>query len=152
MHNGGAMAALNAAQKSQVYRILYRLNLSFARIVVSCGELQGTGVFRSKFTRLYQAFAQELQAEINEEVLDILHGIEFDDLNRFGRVRDARDKELRDPDDVFIHAEERRKELAKQRKKQTMGANRAGYEGPFFLQAPAKMFRLDRLVQNTFVL
>jgi hypothetical protein len=120
------MAALNAAQKSQVYRILYRLNLSFARIVDSCRELQGNGVFRTKFTRLYQAFAQELQSEINEEVLDILHGIEFDDLNRFGKVRDARDKELRDPDDVFIHAEERRKELAKQRKKKPGDRKRPG--------------------------
>jgi hypothetical protein len=123
------MAVLDAAQKAQVYRILYRLNLSFARIVDSCGELQGTGVFRSKFTRLHQAFAQELQAEINDEVLGILLDIESDDLNRFGRVRDARDKELRDPDDVFIHAEERRKELAKQRKErkqQPKGRKRAG--------------------------
>ena len=120
------MAALDAAQKTEIYRILYRLNLSFVRIVDSCRELQETGVFRSKFTRLHQAFAQELQAEINEEVLGILHGIESDDLNRFGRIRDARDKELRDPDDVFIHAEERRRELSQQRKKQTMGANRAG--------------------------
>jgi hypothetical protein len=119
------MAALDAAQKSQVYRILYRLNLSFARIVDSCRELQGTGVFRSRFTRLYQAFAQELQAEINEEVLAILHDIETD-VNRFGKVRDARDKELRDPDDVFIHAEERRKKLAKQRKKKPGGRKRAG--------------------------
>lgn len=111
------MAALDAAQKAQIYRILYRLNLSFARIVDSCHELQGTGVFRSKFTRLHQAFAQELQAEINEEVLGILHGMEADDLYRFGKVRDARDKELRDPDDVFIHAEERRKELARQGKR-----------------------------------
>jgi aminoglycoside phosphotransferase (APT) family kinase protein len=120
------MAALNAAQKSQVYRILYRLNLSFARIVDSCRELQGTGVFRSKFTRLYQAFAQELQAEINEEVLAILHDIETDDVNRFGKVRDARDKELRDPDDVFIRAKERRRELAEQRKKHPRGNKPAG--------------------------
>jgi hypothetical protein len=106
MHEEAQMAAPDATQKTQIYRILYRLNLSFARIVDSCRELQGSGVFRSKFTLLHQAFAQELQAEINEEVLDILHGIESDDLNRFGKVRDARDKELRDPDDVFIHAEE----------------------------------------------
>jgi len=120
------MAALDAAQKAQVYRILYRLNLSFVRILDSCRELQGTGVFRAKFTRLHQAFAQELQAEINEEVLGILHGIETDDQYRFGKVRDARDKELRDPDDVFIHARERRKELAQQRKKQPKGRKRAG--------------------------
>jgi hypothetical protein len=111
------MAVLDVAQKAQVYRILYRLNLSFVRIVDSCRELQETGLFRTKFTRLHQAFAQELQAEINDEVLGILHGIESDDLNRFGKIRDARDKELRDPDDVFIHAKERRKELAQQRKK-----------------------------------
>jgi len=120
------MAALDAAQKAQLYRILYRLNLSFVRIVDSCRELQGTGVFRSKFARLHQAFAQELQAEINEEVLGILHGMEADDQYRFGKVRDARDKELRDPDDVFIHARERRKELAQQRKKQPKGRKRAG--------------------------
>jgi len=120
------MSALDAAQKAQVYRTLYRLNLSFARIVDSCRELQDTGVFRSKFTRLHQAFAQELQAEINEEVLDILHGIETDDQFRFGKVIDARDKELRDPDDVFIHARERRKELAQQRQKQPKGRKRAG--------------------------
>jgi hypothetical protein len=118
--------SLMLPRRPRFYRILYRLNLSFARIVDSCGELQGTGVFRSKFTRLHQAFAQELQAEINDEVLGILLDIESDDLNRFGKVRDARDKELRDPDDVFIHAEERRRELAKQRKKQPRRRKRAG--------------------------
>ena len=120
------MAALDATQKAQIYRILYRLNLSFARVVDSCRELQETQVFRSKFTRLHQAFAQELQAEINDEVLSILLDIETDDLNRFGKVRDARDKELRDHDDVLIHAEERRKELAQQRKKKPRGGKRAG--------------------------
>lgn len=111
------MPALDAAQKTQIYRILYRLNLSFMRIVDHCGELQETGIFRSKFTWLHKVFAQGLQAEINEEALRILLDIETDDLNRFGKIRDARDKELRDPDDVFIHAEERRRELAKQGKK-----------------------------------
>ena len=124
------MAALDAAQKTRIYRILYRLNLSFARIVDSCRELQQSGVFRSKFTRLHQAFTQELQAEINEEVLGILLDIETNDVNRFGKVRDARDKELRDPDDVFIHAEQRRKELAQRRKKQPRAESQRAK--PFF--------------------
>jgi hypothetical protein len=54
---------------------------------------------------------------MNQELLEILHGAELDDWSRFGKVRQAREKELRDPDDVFIHAEERRKELAKRKKK-----------------------------------
>jgi len=50
-------------------------------------------------------------------VLETVSSIEAADMFRFGKVRDARDKELRDSDDVFIHAEERRKELAKQQRK-----------------------------------
>ena len=111
------MAAVNSSQKTAIYHTLYLLNLSFARIVGHCGTLHDSGVLASKFNRLYQAYAQELQAEINDEVLQTVTSIEEDDRNRFGRIRNARDKELRDPDDVFIQAEERRKELAKQRKK-----------------------------------
>ena len=111
------MADSDVIQKTKIYHTLYLLNLSFARIVGHCETLHDTGVLKPKFNRLYQAYAQELQAQINDDVLEIVTSIETDDLNRFGKIRDARDKELRDPDDVFIHAEERRKELAKQRKK-----------------------------------
>jgi hypothetical protein len=44
------------------------------------------------------------------------------DQNSVGPLRKARqrwEKELRDPDDVFLQAEERKKELAKQRKRKT---------------------------------
>ena len=111
------MADSDVTKKPKIYHTLYLLNLSCARIVMHCQTLHDVGVLRRKFTRLYQAYAQELQAQINDDVLDIITSIEMDDLNSFGRIRDARDKELRDPDDVFIQAEERRKELAKQGKK-----------------------------------
>lgn len=39
------------------------------------------------------------------------------DWNVYGKARQKYEKHLRDPDDVFIQAEERRKQLAKQRKK-----------------------------------
>jgi hypothetical protein len=73
-------------------------------------------VLTPKFTKLYQSYAQELQAEINEDVMSVMDDVELCDMHRFGKARVAREKELRDPDDVFIHAEERRKELAKQGK------------------------------------
>jgi hypothetical protein len=111
------MADLDVTKKTEIYHILYQLNSSFAAIVGHCDTLQRTGVFRSKFTRLFQGFTQELQAELNQEFLDTLHQIELDDWGRFGKVRQAEEKRLRDPDDVFIHAAERKKELAKQRKK-----------------------------------
>jgi len=111
------MADLDVSKKLRIYHILYRLNLSFAAIVDHCRTLEATRFFPPKSLRNFQGFTQELQAEINEELLETLHQAELDDWNRFGKVREAWEKSIRDPDDVFIHAEERRKELAKRGKK-----------------------------------
>ena len=111
------MATIDVTQKSQIYHTLSELNTAFAAIVGHCYTLQQTGLFKSKAAKLFASFTQELQAEMNQEFLEILHSTELEDWNRYGKVRQAREKELADPDDVFIKAEERRKELAKQRKK-----------------------------------
>ena len=106
------MADLDVTKKLHVYHLLYRLNLSFAAIVRRCREFQKTRLFSSKSLTMYQGLAQELQADINTELLENIEQIEMDDWARFGRVSAAREKELRDPDDVFIAAEERKKQLA----------------------------------------
>jgi hypothetical protein len=111
------MAAREITRKLHIYHTLYRLNLSFTNIVAHCNTLQEAGVFRAKYANIFRGYTLELQAEMNEEVLEIMHSTELDDWGRFGKIRQARDKELADPDDVFIFAEERRKELAKERKK-----------------------------------
>jgi hypothetical protein len=111
------LAERDVARKLRVYQTMHRLNLSFTNIVVQCRMLGDLGVLRRKFAKLYQSYAQELQAEINSEVTGILESTESDDMFRFGKARTAREKELRDPDDVFIEAEERRKEIARQRGK-----------------------------------
>jgi len=111
------MAALEVTKKLHVYHILYRLNLSFSNIVHQCRALQEAGSFTAKSSKLLQGYAQELQAEINQELLETMHQTELDDWGRFGKIRQAQEKRLRDPDDVFIQAEERRKELAKKRTK-----------------------------------
>lgn len=111
------MAAIDVTKKVLIYHTLYRLNLSFSNIVTHCRTLQEKGVFTSKDSRLFQGYAQELQAEMNQELLDTMHATELDDWGRFGKIRQAEEKRLRDPDDVFIHAEERKRELLKKRKK-----------------------------------
>jgi hypothetical protein len=111
------MAAPDVTKKLLVYHTLYRLNLSFSNIVTHCRTLQEAGVLTAKSIRLFQGYAQELQAEMNQELLETMHSIELDDWGRFGKMRQAEEKRLRDPDDVFIHAEERRQELRKKSKK-----------------------------------
>lgn len=114
----------SAAAKLQVYRTLHRMNLSFANIVAHCQSLGQSGTLSPKFSRLYQCYTQELQAEINQEAVEAMNELELDDMARFGKARMAREKELRDPDDVFIHAEERRKELAQQAKRRKAKARK----------------------------
>jgi hypothetical protein len=111
------MAAHEVNKKLLIYHTLYRLNLSFSSIVTRCRELLDAGALTAHSTRLFQGYTQELQAEINQELLETMHATELEDWGRFGKIRQAEEKRLQDPDDVFIHAEERRKELAKKRKK-----------------------------------
>jgi hypothetical protein len=111
------MAELEVTKKLHIYHTLYRLNLSFTNIVSHCRTLQETGALTSKDARLFQGYAQELQAEMNQELLDTMHATELDDWGRFGKIRQAREKELRDPDDVFILAKERKEELRRKERK-----------------------------------
>jgi hypothetical protein len=111
------LATLDVTQKTEIYHTLYQLNAAFAEVVLHSRTLQQTGLFESKAAKLFPSFALELQAEFNQEFLENLHQFELDDWGRYGKAREKWEKHLRDPDDVFIHAEERRKELAKQGKK-----------------------------------
>jgi hypothetical protein len=111
------MATPDVTEKAGVYETLSGLNSAFAGIVQHLHTLQKTGLFKSKTTKLFPDFTQELQAEINQELLEELHQLELDDWGRYGKAREKWEKHLRDPDDVFIHAEERKKQLAKQGKK-----------------------------------
>jgi hypothetical protein len=111
------MADIDVTKKAETYHILYQLNSSFAAIVGHFTALQQVGAITSQSNREFQAFTQELQAEFNQEFLLDWHETEMDDWYRFGKVRQAQEKRLKDPDDVFIHARERKQELSKMDKK-----------------------------------
>lgn len=111
------MVALDVTKKLHIYHTLYRLNLSFSAIVARCHSLQQAGILKSKDTRLYQGLTQELQCEINEQLLETMRDIEFNDWSRFGKVREGQEKKFRDPKSVHIKTEgyKRRSRKAKPR-------------------------------------
>jgi hypothetical protein len=113
------MATFDVTQKTEVYETLSSLNMAFAGILQHLQTLHRTGLFKSKAAKLFPSFALELQAEFNQEFLENLQQLELDDWGRYGKAREKWEKHLRDPDDVFIHAEERKEQLAKRRKKTT---------------------------------
>jgi hypothetical protein len=110
------MAALDVTKKLHVYHTLYRLNLSFTNIVGHCRTLQEAGSLTAKSSKVFQGYVQELQAEINQELLERMHDDELEDWARFGKIRQAEEKRLRDPADVLIHAEEYKRLMKKKRK------------------------------------
>ena len=111
------MAALDVTQKAGVYETLSSLNTAFAGIIQHLQTLQRTGLFKSKVAKLFPDFALELQAEFNQEFLEDLHQLELDEWGSYGKARQRWEKYLRDPDDVLLQAKERKKQLAKQRRK-----------------------------------
>jgi hypothetical protein len=101
------MAAPDGTQKAAIYHILYQINAAFCAIVGHYQELRETGMLSAKFTRRYEGFTRELQAEFNQDFLLPLHGIELDDWARFGKVRQQWEKHLRGADDDSIHPRRR---------------------------------------------
>ncbi|MFL6314720.1 MAG: hypothetical protein ACJ71W_21655 [Terriglobales bacterium] len=105
-----------AAIKSTNYRTLYRMNRCFDLITEQLGLLDQAKLLRQGMLKTLRGYTQELQAEINQETLEIMHQDELNDWGRFGKIRQAEEKRLRDPNDVLIQAEERKKELENQKR------------------------------------
>ena len=111
------MAANEVTKKLHIYHTLYRLNLSFSNIVMYCSTLHEAGALTRQLAKRFQGYAQELQAEINSDLLEGMHQGELDDWARFGEVRTEYEKQIKDPDDVLMDAEERKQELNRQKGK-----------------------------------
>jgi len=89
------MADLDVIQKARVYHTLSRLNSAFAAVVGSFDTLQQAGIVTAKSKRLFEVFTLELQAEINSDILSLLHDAELSDWAKYGKVRQRWEKYLR---------------------------------------------------------
>ncbi|MGB9122637.1 MAG: hypothetical protein WCE73_18615, partial [Candidatus Angelobacter sp.] len=81
------MAVLDSTDKAGIYETLSNLNAAFSEVVKHLHTLRNTGLFKSKVAKLFPGFAQELQAEFNQEFLETLHQLELDDWNEYGKAR-----------------------------------------------------------------
>ena len=111
------MAALDVTQKTEVYETLSSSIWPLLESSSTFKRYRKPDYSNLKRQNCSPSFTQELQAEINQEFLEDLHQLELDDWSRYGKVRQTLGQGTPRPDDVFIHAEERKKQLAKQRKK-----------------------------------
>lgn len=100
----------NATEKAVIYETLSSMNRSFAGIVAQLESFRQSGVITAKYARLFQGFAQEVEAEINLEVLQAMDSVENEDWARFGKVREKWEKYLKGPEPKTLNKKRSKKE------------------------------------------
>ena len=102
--------------KLHAYEALQTLNRCFEATLLSLERLEHLGLFRQEFLHAYRITVEYTRAQANDELMQSLQELEQEDTARFERLHDEWEKQNRDPDDVFFHAQERREEIKEQMK------------------------------------
>jgi len=100
--------------KLHAYEALQTLNRCFEATLLSLERLEHLGLFRQEFLNAYRITVEYTRAQANDELMQSLQDLEQEDTARFGTMHDELEKQIRDPDDVFFHAQERRQEIKEQ--------------------------------------
>ena len=90
-----AITHLTSREKWHVYDTLARINRAFHNLHFHLRNLEQTKPFHTRRIREYQGFSRELQAQINDELLEDLSRLEHQDAFRYGQIRAARERYLK---------------------------------------------------------
>jgi hypothetical protein len=92
--------------------------------MLGLNRLEELGVFQGKGLDAYKVAVELTRAEANEELASTLQEYEEDDSAYWDRRRHEREKQLKDPDDVFFAARDRKQEIKEQIKELQQGLAR----------------------------
>jgi hypothetical protein len=107
--------------KLHLYEALYILNRGFEATMLGLKRLEDLGVFQEEDLAAYKVNVELIRAEANSELALTLHEYEESDSSYWERLHREREKRMQDPNDVFLHAEERRQEIEEQIKGLQLG-------------------------------
>src|SRR5215468_7512641 len=110
--------------KLHAYEALQTMNRCFEATLLTLERLEHLGLFRQEFINAYRVTLEYTRAQANDELIQSLQDLEQEDTARFERMHDEWEKQNRDPDDVFFHAQERRQEIKEQIKTLQRGLGR----------------------------
>jgi len=100
--------------KLRFYEALYWLNRSFEATLLSLERLEHLGMFRLDNLNAFKVTLEHTRAEANEELIQTLQDYEQAEAARFDHMEREWKDRLKDPDDVFFAARDRRKEIKEQ--------------------------------------
>ena len=113
-----------ALQKLELYRRVFALNRALTHVVLNCDQLETLGFFPVEPVRVWRVTAQLLQSEANSAMLEALQSWEEQESFQLDQMRHEWEKQTRDPDDVLLAAEERKREIREQLKELKQGRKR----------------------------
>jgi len=97
--------------KTRLYESLYALNRGFEITLLSLERLEQLGMFRLEFLNAFKISLEYTRARANGELMETLSQFELEQLGHFGVLEEAWQKQILDPDDVFLAAEDRKQEI-----------------------------------------
>lgn len=100
--------------KTRVYESLYALNRGFEITLLSLERLEHLGMFRLENLNAFKVSLEHTRAQANEELIETLHEYELEQSAHFDDMEREWEGRLKDPDDVFFAARDRKQEINEQ--------------------------------------
>jgi hypothetical protein len=97
-----------------IYEHLYSLNIYAERMVDLLKEISGKFGIRDESSLYHQFLIQQVRSMVSCDVAEYMAGIEHIDAWLFECQKSVEEKQLRDPDDVYLVVRDREKERIKQ--------------------------------------
>ena len=102
------------AQKLQIYEGIFNLNRAFHATLLCLERLEDLGFFRSEYLNACKIELEHTRANANDELIETLRDYEQEEGGRFYRMQKEWDDQLKDPNDVFFAAKNRKEEMKEQ--------------------------------------
>ena len=111
-------------QKLHIYEGIFNLNCAFHATLLSLERLENLGFFRAEYLNACKIELEHTRANANDELIETLRDYEQDEGWRFYRMQKEWEDQLKDPNDVFLAAKNRKEEIREQMKDLQRGLDR----------------------------
>jgi hypothetical protein len=102
---------------SRVYHAIAEVTGGFERLVQDLQALEQFNFIPADDLRAWLNMLLHIQAQTNSHLIESLSSREMNNMTYYERLCMEWERQLKDPDDVFIEAEQRRREIAAEEKR-----------------------------------
>jgi hypothetical protein len=109
---------------TSAYRAVANLNRGFEQDTRNLKDLQEFNFFPEELLTAWGNMLHKLQAEASRRLMDVIHRRLMNNALYYDRLCWTRERQLEDPDDVLLKAEQRKREVERERRASEESAER----------------------------